>query len=73
VTLTEDERRILLTALVYATQILAQMPQHWAQPHVLFEMDRLIGRLSEDEKQLQRARQVAASHVARMLKTERRA
>jgi hypothetical protein len=69
VTLDKDQCRIVATALTYAMQLLAHLPPHWVRPHTLFEMDRLLSALAEDEKQLQRARQVAASHVARMLKT----
>jgi hypothetical protein len=69
--LDEDERQIVATALVYAMQILAHMPAHQVRPP-LFEMDRLLNALVEDEKQRKHARQVAGSHVAQMLGTRRK-
>jgi hypothetical protein len=71
VTLDTNQRRIVAIALTYAMAFLAHAPAHWARPHTLFEMDRLLNALIADEKQRSKARRVAASHIARMTKGAR--
>jgi hypothetical protein len=65
-TLDAHTKQVVAVGLAYAISILERAPAHWIRPGLLFDLDLLLEKLTDDEPE--KALKVARTHARKLVK-----